>query len=517
MLSIATLAGPWPRLGVVAAAALAAMAMLARTDERRAWTMLGALVLAPVLLLDDVWHSSQLHFVHHHPAEVVVGAVLILIVLVGAAVLIRRMPWLVAPLTALTVPFRIPIQSANTTNNLLVPLYFVIAASALAWLVPVLWSRRAEARFRAAPAQPPQPRAEPLLFEKLLAAFIVLYALQALYSPSAGFVKAVQNEVFFYIPFALLFARLRDLKWNRQLLIRCLQVSVALAVAFSLIGFVEEATKHLLLSSKLVIENELHEYFTVNSVFFDPNIFGRYLALVMILLTAVLLYDRRTRVQLASVGALAILWGCLVFTLSRSSLVALGLGMGVLAALRWKTRPVLYLAAAVIIAGGIAIAVRPGSFGLSKANGGINGGTSGRGDLITNGIKLLGDRPVYGFGSGSFSPEYSSHFRKAAESVSDSHNIPVTVAAEQGIIGELVYLALVITAIIALFRGARGDPFRVAIAAAFVALLLDTMLYAAFLEDPVTWTLLGIGGSLAVAARAEPRSDAPTRPLRAVA
>jgi putative inorganic carbon (hco3(-)) transporter len=517
VLSIATLAGPWPRLGVVAAAALAAMAMLARTDERRAWAMLGALVLAPVLLLDDVWHSSQLQFVHRHPAEVMVGAVLILIVLAAAAVLIRRIPWVVAPLTALTVPFRIPIQSANTTNNLLVPLYFVIAASALAWLVPVLWSTRPEAKFRAARAQPPQPRAESLLFEKLLAAFIVLYALQALYSPSAGFVKAVQNEVFFYVPFALLFARLRDLEWTRQLLIRCLQVTIALAVAFSLIGFVEEATKHLLLSSKLVIENELHEYFTVNSVFFDPNIFGRYLALVMILLTAVLLYDRRTRVQLASVGALAILWGCLVFTLSRSSLVALALGMGVLAALRWRTRPVLYLAAAVIVAGGIAVAVRPDSFGLAKSNGGINGAASGRGNLITNGVKLLGDRPLYGFGSGSFSPEYASHFRKAAESVSDSHNIPVTVAAEQGIIGELVYLALVITAIIALFRGARGDPFRVGIGAAFLALLLHTMLYAGFLEDPVTWTLLGIGASLAVAAAAEPRPDAPTRPQRAAA
>ena len=74
----------------------------------------------------------------------------------------------------------------------------------------------------------------------------MLYALQALYSPSSGFVKAVQNEVFFYVPFALLFARLRDLEWTRQLLIRCLQVTAALAIAFSLIGFVEEATKHLL-------------------------------------------------------------------------------------------------------------------------------------------------------------------------------------------------------------------------------------------------------------------------------
>jgi hypothetical protein len=33
--------------------------------------------------------------------------------------------------------------------------------------------------------------------------------------------------------------------------------------------------------------------------------------------------------------------------------------------------------------------------------------------------------------------------------------------------------------------------------AAFCALLLHTMLYAAFLEDPLSWTLLGVGTALA--------------------
>ena len=36
-----------------------------------------------------------------------------------------------------------------------------------------------------------------------------------------------------------------------------------------------------------------------------------------------------------------------------------------------------------------------------------------------------------------------------------------------------------------------------AIAAAFLALVFHTMLYADFLEDPVTWTLLGVGSALA--------------------
>ena len=49
-----------------------------------------------------------------------------------------------------------------------------------------------------------------------------------------------------------------------------------------------------------------------------------------------------------------------------------------------------------------------------------------------------------------------------------------------------------------LLRGARGSPVRAAIAAGFFALVLHTWLYAAFLEDPVTWTLLALGTALAL-------------------
>jgi O-antigen ligase len=497
VLNLAVLAGPWPRLGVVAVAALAAATMLSRGDRRRALAMLGALILAPALLLDDVWHSSQLDFVHRHPLEAVIGAAVVLAILAPAALVMHRRPWLLAPLTALTVPFRIPISAGGAaTNYLLVPLYFVVAASALGWLVPVLWHSRADAPPGDPTPAPPRARTT-LLFEQLLGAYIVLYALQALYSHGMGFPKALQNEVFFYVPFAILFSRLRDLDWDRRLLVISLRTTVSLAIVLALIGFEEEATKHLLISSKLVISNQLHEYFTVDSLFLDPNIFGRFLALVMLLLTAVVLYDRRTRVQVASIVTLAILWGCLVFTLSRSSLVALAVGLAVLAAFRWRTRPVLYLAAAVVVAGAIVLAIGPSTFGLNN----LNHASDGRVNLISGGVKLFGDRPVFGWGSGSFSNEYTIHFRQAAESVSDSHNIPVTIGAEQGVVGELLYIALVLAALVLLFRGARGDPFRVGVAAAFLALVVHTMFYADFLEDPVTWTLLAIGGALVAAQR----------------
>jgi hypothetical protein len=59
---------------------------------------------------------------------------------------------------------------------------------------------------------------------------------------------------------------------------------------------------------------------------------------------------------------------------------------------------------------------------------------------------------------------------------------------------------------------------RVVVAAAFLALLLHTLLYADFLEDPLTWTLLAIGGALAsqdAAARYEAERESRRRRRRA--
>ena len=46
-------------------------------------------------------------------------------------------------------------------------------------------------------------------------------------------------------------------------------------------------------------------------------------------------------------------------------------------------------------------------------------------------------------------------------------------------------------------RGSPSLPARAAVLAAFVALLVHTMAYAGFFEDPITWVLLAIGASLA--------------------
>ena len=132
----------------------------------------------------------------------------------------------------------------------------------------------------------------------------MLYALQAAYS--ADFSKALENMVFFYVPFALLFALLREVEWTRELLLQCLAVAVALAVVFAGIGFVEYDRKQLFLNPKVVAADQYGNYFRVNSLFFDPNIYGRFLALVMIGVTTVVLWSVRRREVL--LGGAVLLW-----------------------------------------------------------------------------------------------------------------------------------------------------------------------------------------------------------------
>ena len=128
------------------------------------------------------------------------------------------------------------------------------------------------------------------------------------------------------------------------------------------------------------------------------------------------------------------------------------------------------------------------------------------------------DRPLWGFGSGAFAERYRAREGVRSERVAAvSHTIPLTVAAEQGVIGLLAYLALMIAAFRLVFGGVRaacaaprsGDRgvAAAAVAAAFSALVLHTFVYAAFLEDPLSWALLALAGALAARAAAASRAE----------
>ena len=130
------------------------------------------------------------------------------------------------------------------------------------------------------------------------------------------------------MPFALLFALRQPRRRGRaRLTVACLGVLVVLALVFAAIGFVEYATRHLLLNPKVIASNQLEDDFRVNSLFFDPNIYGRFLALVMVLRRRLAAVGAALRTAVAVAAAvLAVLWGGLVLTLSQSSFAALLVG-----------------------------------------------------------------------------------------------------------------------------------------------------------------------------------------------
>src|SRR4051794_17089465 len=470
-------------------ALLAALALVAPTARVRGVAMLAALAVAPVILVFHISDSDQFRALTDRPSLAAAAAAAGVVAVLALAWAIHRWPSLLPVLAIAAVPFRVPIALGGTTANLLVPLYGVVAAGVLAYAIPRLGTPESEAPRRGAGA-----------LEWALAAFVALYAIQASYS--IDFDRALENVVFFYVPFALLFVLVSRIAWTPRLTAACLGVLVALALAFAGIGFVEYATRHLFLNPKVIASNQLQDYFRVNSLFFDPNIYGRFLALVMLLVVAAILWTRRAKVVAGGVVVLAILWGGLLLTLSQSSFTALLVGLAVLGGMRWSTRRAVALAGVVVLVGAAVVLLAPGSvrldLGSSKS---ADAATSGRYALISGGGRLFADRPLQGWGSGSFPRQYRRAEHVSAErATSASHTIPVTVAAEQGVVGLVAYLALLACALLRLLRGAAVVPARAGVAAAFVALLAHTMLYAAFLEDPMAWMLLAVGTALAAGA-----------------
>jgi len=189
-------------------------------------------------------------------------------------------------------------------------------------------------------------------------------------------------------------------------------------------------------------------------------------------------------------------------TFSQSSFIALLAGLAVLAAIRWSWR---WTLAAVLVGlvGAILIVILIGGKGFNFSR--INLDTGGRANLVSGGAELFSERPLWGYGSGSFQHAYRDHRDNKHVPVSISHTEPVTVAAEQGLVGLAFYLALIVVALWAMAAGLRGRRAgRAAVLAAFVALLVHTMAYAGFFEDPITWVLLAVGASLAATRVREP-------------
>jgi putative inorganic carbon (hco3(-)) transporter len=485
-------------IGCLAAAASLSMSFLVSSPRARVAGLVLAGALALALIAGQGWDDVRNLREHHLEfAGVIVAGILVLAV--GAAAMLRW-PILLPLLVIATLPFRVRLHvSGGEAVNLLVPLYVVIASGVLATVVATL---RGQTRLRKLP--------KPLVLA--LVVVVSLYALQTIYSPDAAF--AARNVGFFLIPFAILFSLLAEATWDRRLLRLALCVLVAEGLILALIGIGQFADQHIFWNPKLETSNDFHFYFRVNSVFWDPNIYGRYIVLTILLATTTLLWAANRVLAFALAGAVAIAFAGLLFAFSQTSFLALFAGLVVLVALRWSFRWTAIAALLVVVVAGAGLLIRSSS----SSSGSLN--TEGHGTLVSGGLKLARHRPLYGYGSASFSKEFAREENVPPGDTTISHSEPVTVAAEQGAIGVIAYLGLLAAALWTLLAGMRrmapglGAPFRslaegdgveltparIGIATAFCALLVHTIGYAAYLTDPLTWALLAVGGVLAAEA-----------------
>ena len=216
---------------------------------------------------------------------------------------------------------------------------------------------------------------------------------------------------------------------------------------------------------------------------------------MVVAIGAYLAWARNTRLAIAAALVAGILLVALALSYSITGYVALVAGLLVVMALRWGIGWAVGAGVAIVAAMAIFFAVSGvGRSDLSSSDK-INDISSGRVSLVSGGYHLTRDRPVWGWGSGSFGAAFEDEIDPTAKTTA-SHSEPLTVGAEQGAIGLIVYAALVVLALIVLLSGARASVGAAAVAACFVAIFVHSLGYADFTVDPATWALLGVGVAL---------------------
>src|SRR3954449_5501067 len=412
-----------------------------------------------------------------------------LVVLCAAALLLARRPALVPLAVLVAAPLRPPIEFDRSSSLLisiaqagrlgrLLPLYFVLAAAGLALAYRAL---RGE-----------ELRAVPRVIARPAAAFFALAFLSLLWADS---VKAgVDLLAWFTLPFVVLLATVARAAYPDWLPRALGILGVGLASLFAAVGLYQAATHKLFFyAPNLEVSNANTSYFRVTSLFGDPSLYGRHVVLGLAVVLAVFVSGRlRTR---TAVALIALLWLGLFFTYSQTSFVALVVVMAgiALAAGDARTRRVVVALAAA----GAVIALGYGVVKLASGDT-LRQVTSDRTGRVQDATRVIRHHPVVGVGIGNqarVSRRLAGSDRPTPNFV--SHTTPLTVAAELGVIGLALYTWLLVGGARMLLEVPRRDrPLGLALGAAFLALFVHALFYSGFVEDPLTWVILGVGAGL---------------------
>ena len=295
-----------------------------------------------------------------------------------------RVPWLLALATLACVPARIPVHVGSTQANLLLPLYgvVVVAALALAWQ---LYDDGEGARELGPLAWP-------------LALFVGWEGASFLWTKDVR--QGAIELLFFVLPFGLLAVVLARLAWSRAWVLTLYVQLAVMAVVFASIGIVQYEERQIFWNPKVKVDNAYAPsgwFYRVNSVFYDPSIYGRFLV-VAILAGLVVILGLRGRDPLWAIAAtltLGITWAGLLPSFSQSSFVALIAGTAVAAIVIWRWRSAGLLGvAAVVLALAVVASPQLRHRIQGKTSSSLSHVTSGRSTLATKGVKLAVHHPA---------------------------------------------------------------------------------------------------------------------------
>jgi O-antigen ligase len=415
-------------------------------------------------------------------AAAAIAAVVLAVLL---AVLFDRRPWALGVLALLAAPARIPVPVGGDTANLLVPLYAVVAGAAV-WLGWSLWRDPVRPRELSAVSWP-------------LAGFVTWLGLSALWTNDPE--RAAVQLLAFIVPFGLLAIALARLPWSERALAWLCRLLLAMAMLFSAVGIWQWTTKNVFWNPKVIADNTFASFYRVNSLFWDPSIYGRFLVVAILVALTVLLFGpwRRFDVPLALV--IVVLWVGLLFSFSQSSFAALIAGLVVAGVLAWRRRAgaLVSAAAAIVIMVGLPSisSEDAGATPVAAPQQGLNRATRGRFDLVKNGIHIALDHPIAGVGVGGFEKAYRERVQVPRANTPASHNTPVTVAAETGIVGLALFVWFLVAALAVALKRAAAGPTSVRVAGlaaglGITAIFVHSLFYNAFFEDPFTWGFLGL-------------------------
>jgi putative inorganic carbon (hco3(-)) transporter len=413
------------------------------------------------------------------PARLAAAAAGLTVVGVALAAVILWRPWLVALGALALAPARIPVDLGGEEAKLLVPLYVVVvgASFALGWQV---W--RGDSRVR---------ELGPIGWPAAL--LVAWFGLSLAWTEDVG--NGAVALVAFYLPFGLLAVVLARLPWSRRWLTALGVQLVAMALVFAGIGIFQWATREVFWNPKLIVGNAYAPIYRVNSVFWDPSVYGRFLAVAVLVLLVVVVFGPARRAAIAAALAIGAVWTGLVFSFSQSSFGALIAGVLAVAAIAWGRRGLVAFGLVVLALLAVGFAAPSVRSAVRKD---FDRATSGRSTLVGNGLRIAGDNPVAGVGLGSFERAYAARTGLEGDEPkrAASHTTPVTVAAETGLPGlALLGWLLAVPLMLGFRRASRSFAGRASLIVALVllAIAVHSLFYNAFFEDPMTWGALGLG------------------------